>query len=365
MIGAGANGITGSKGSTGPTGTVGPRGPLGPPGPPGDRGPPGVSGFSGAPGIDSKPLPPGGCGGQDLAGNNICCGQQSQNWQSLSGDRRAFLAIDTSSCKFSNDKVMYFTTLIGSNSVDMIGTKVITKSSATGFRTQIKNPFGYSTKAAWYANSNSMQVQWCGVGASTGDKVSAICCGTDNPTGWQSSWLRAYKEVPTSRCGMRGIPQYIASVSTSSTDPTLSRNMIGASAVYAGSGRPFQSFTFYLQDKTTACSTYSDGCRTSTIRDSVRTTGDYTPQFCSFGLAFPSGNALMAEDLIEKNQFPCQGVRLVENDIVSSNHGTMCCKVAKADWKSSSDGSYLEQTVNTSPCNFKDYPTPVYFTSLL
>ena len=182
------------------------------------------------------------------------------------------------------------------------------------------------SQVSYRANQNSLTIQWCGAGTSTGDKVSAVCCGTEAATGWQKNWFRATKEISTSLCGLRGSPVYLSSVTAPSSAPV--ERVLGAAAVLPGSGRPFQSFRMYLEDAAlqSSCGSYADSCRLSAVRDAVVNTGDYSAQFCAFGLSFPSGDALLELDAITKDQFPCQGVRLTENGIVATNDGKACCQ---------------------------------------
>ena len=119
---------------------------------------------------------------------------------------------------------------------------------------------------------------------------------------------------------------YLSSVTAPSSAPV--ERVLGAAAVLPGSGRPFQSFRMYLEDAAlqSSCGSYADSCRLSAVRDAVVNTGDYSAQFCAFGLSFPSGDALLELDAITKDQFPCQGVRLTENGIVATNDGKACCQ---------------------------------------
>jgi hypothetical protein len=195
---------------------------------------------------------------------------------------------------------------------------------------QIDTPFAYAKQVSYRANQNGLTLQWCGAGPSTGEKVSAVCCGNDPATGWQRNWFRATKEVDTGLCKLRGNPVYLSAIAAPGGAEV--EKVLGGAAVFPGSGRPFQGFRMYLEDRALApaCSggaPYADSCRLNSVRNAVVDSGDYAAQFCALGLAFPSGDALMQLDAITKDQFPCQGVRLVENGIVATNDGKACCQV--------------------------------------
>ncbi len=90
----------------------------------------------------------------------------------------------------------------------------------------------------------------------------------------------------------------------------------------------------YLEDHALARAPYADSCRLGDVHNAVVASGDYSAQFRALGLAFPIGDALVQLDSISRDQFPFQGVRLVENGIVATNDdkacSVRCCRVCGA-----------------------------------
>jgi hypothetical protein len=108
----GAQGVNGAQGMEGPKGGQGARGDGGQSGLPGARGDPGAPGTTGKAGRPAKRALLPKCGMTDTSNKNVCCGSARIDWQNFYGTG-AYTDIDTNSCKFSGDDVMYFTEIFG------------------------------------------------------------------------------------------------------------------------------------------------------------------------------------------------------------------------------------------------------------
>lgn len=127
----------------------------------------------------------------------------------------AFIDVDTRSCKFTSDDVLYFTDNYGSGGQwEEMGINAIYSTTKSGFRVYITANHAYrSSVPAWWANSLAQRIQWCGVGASEGPKVQAMCCGKQ-PTHKLYDWGGAvYTDVDVKACQLSGLRSRALSLS--------------------------------------------------------------------------------------------------------------------------------------------------------
>ena len=279
-------GDQGGLGERGETGAKGDRGAVGPRGDPGPSGDPGVAGVRGPPGKDAKQMPPSLCRGvSTVRKEGMCCGTSSGSvWNKLSTGGSS-LDIDTSSCKFDDANVKYFTT--GSASSAKVsysmGQAVILKPTKAGF--QIRQwVMQYQDLSL---NTMSAQISWCGVGKQVPDapRVKNMCCG-------QSKFLSGDSYVTLTdgdKCEIADA-QYLVSLyapeyynsnwDIKKADPA---SFLGFSDLNAG-GKSYAKTLYVRQLDTTAANwnkrTVSSGTRFSNSGLAV--------QFCKIGNAFPS-----------------------------------------------------------------------------
>ena len=107
---------------------------------------------------------------------------------------------------------MYFTEMFGQGSQwTDVGQTALYSSHKTGFRVYIQVASHLTPLASWKMNSLGHQLQWCGVGRSTGPKQAGVCCGTTSD--FVDTWGVVYSDVSTKGCGFGGTPMYISGVS--------------------------------------------------------------------------------------------------------------------------------------------------------
>jgi len=171
----GSTGVSGAQGVEGPKGGSGKRGASGAFGYPGSRGDPGQSGYIGKAGRNAKRLPAAKCGMTDTMKKNVCCGIAAIDWRSFGNN--AYIDVNTRSCKFSDNDVMYFTEIFGSGGQwTSLGAQALYSSSKTGFRVYVTQMNGGSARS-WWMNALRQQIKWCGIGVATGPKQQGVCCG--------------------------------------------------------------------------------------------------------------------------------------------------------------------------------------------
>jgi len=97
---------------------------------------------------------------QDTEKQNVCCGSGVVDWQNFYGTG-AYMDIDTNSCKFSGDDVMYFTEIFGQGGQwTKNGAQAIYTSTKSGFRVYINEAKVYGGPAkAWEMNSLQNQIR--------------------------------------------------------------------------------------------------------------------------------------------------------------------------------------------------------------
>jgi len=350
----GPQGMAGPQGPPGEPGPLGARGPLGSTGRPGDRGNPGIAGIRGAPGADAKQWTPGQCPGISTTdGESVCCGVSRTDWADYSSNG-ATMEINTAKCKFTGS-VRYFSGMHGGGSQYVqSGTNTIYSSSSNSFRVYIASD--KETMRGWVANVRRYKIEWCGVGKSHGPKVPSICCGNQDPNSWNYyMWGQSYIDIDATACEMRGTPVWNFGVTGyAATGP---QTLQGTSAIYGSYGAQYNRQRMYLTYPKTS------GVHWYNVRANKPDT--ITPHYCVFGSPFPDGNALVAQGYIQKEDYPCQGARLVtQYKTVASNTGSVCCGTTDFQWDPIINGA--TKAVDTSECKFTDAKAPVvYMTSIL
>jgi len=411
--------VVGAPGGTGSKGPPGPNGPPGVPGQPGLRGQTGATGARGRPGRDGQKFDPGPCPGVGVdvggaKGSSVCCGISPVSW--VDSPAGVYIDVNTESCKFTDDKVLYFTSLKGNYGTQyMLGAATVSGPTAGGFRQYLRsNVLSLKPVRAWWTNALQMQVMWCGVGASTGLRSMTACCGVSEE---YASSAPTYFDINTAACGMFGAPVFISSVSGPGSGDIPNACMAGLTtnclrSLWKAAGCTNQVDLFNnpgqvnwwkarslqaVQADMAAWASINDavhkqgcyGTPTSSNGDAWNLVGQDAPytvggssfrmylsdsgngqalttagrraQFCMFGNVFPTGKMLVASGQIDASAYPCSGVRLLEsNGQASTATGKTCCGVTDSVWTQQT--GYIEKSVDTSSCGFK-LPA-VYITSI-
>jgi hypothetical protein len=420
--GVSEQGVPGPTGTAGPTGRAGSKGapgangPPGVPGQPGLRGPTGATGARGKSGRDGQRYDPGPCPGVGVdigpsSGSSVCCGISPVNW--VDSPAGVYMDINTKSCKFSDDNVLYFTSLKGtSNTQFMLGAATVSGPTAGGFRQYLRsNVVSLKPIRAWWTNALQMQVMWCGAGKSTGLRSMTACCGVSEESPASSF------EVNTAACGMFGAPVFISSVvGTGNGDmPNACASGVTTDCLHslwkaAGCTNHVDLFNLphviawwkarsiqEIKADMAAWASLNDdvhkqgcyGTPTTSNGDAWNLVGQDAPytvggsslrmylsdsgngqpltstgrraQFCMFGNVFPTGKMLVASGSIEASAYPCNGVRLLDSlGQASTATGKTCCGVSDSVWTQQT--GYIEKTVDTTSCGFK--APPIYITSV-
>mmetsp|Transcript_1152 Transcript_1152/g.2257 ORF Transcript_1152/g.2257 Transcript_1152/m.2257 type:complete len:659 (+) Transcript_1152:33-2009(+) len=345
----GPEGIAGPQGPPGEVGPTGLRGKAGPAGRPGEQGPPGVAGLKGPPGEDAKQAKPGQCPGmQTSKGESICCGVSRTDWHDYSSNG-AVMTINTEACKFSGS-VRYFTGMQGGGN-QFIQTGLNTIYSQTDKSFTIYFAADRETMRGWVANARRYKISWCGVGKSSGPKVASMCCGQQDPNKWNYyTWGQSYIDIDASACEMRGTPVWWFGIK--GYKQTSPKSITGVSAIYGSYGEQYKRQRMYL--------TYAKGAGVHYYNIRGGKPDEITPNYCVFGSPFPSGDAMMNQGYITKEEYPCQGVRIVSKyGTVTTNEGKVCCGDSKVDWAPMTNGAKM--IVDTSACGFSDSKTPITY----
>jgi len=353
----GPEGPPGNQGPTGPKGDVGAkgaRGPEGNPGEPGAAGIAGIQGITGGFGNDALKLPTPVCLGQkSTRGQSICHGFSSVNWHDYYTSA-AYIDVDTSSCKFDNNDVFYFTSLTGNNYVpELAGGSSIYSPTRTGFQVYVKNQIygGDRVAQGWKLNQQRVRIDWVAVGKSSGPKTTAVCCGT-GPSSWGSYYAWGSQLVDAGACQMKGTTAWIGA--TEGGKAHGSGKFVGTNGFF-NEGERFSQW--YIQQNTPSNSGRFDGNYLNSGGDQMN------PKYCLFGEPFPSGDQALTEGAISQDEYPCDGMRVVgTSKNVLTNTAGICCGKSDNVWVADSKGQ-LSKTVDTSVCHFKN-ANVVYFTSL-
>uniref|UniRef100_A0A7S0EEB6 Uncharacterized protein n=1 Tax=Hanusia phi TaxID=3032 RepID=A0A7S0EEB6_9CRYP len=347
----GDQGIPGARGPPGPKGPPGSRGAPGPPGNAGSQGDIGARGTQGPPGKDTEVITANSCPGiKEENKKHVCCGTSKGSWEEFK-TYGSMIDVNTERCKFINDDVMYFTSVSGNSIIgELAGVGSIHNSKKDSFRMYVMS--SAQTRSASELNQNQVKVQWCGVGESTGPQEVGLCCGLSTTNMWSNdNYYRSITaNIDTAACQFGGSPQYFSTLSGKGSV----QDTVGTASIYPGSDVPKKSF----RTKIGGLSSYLN---TATKSNAV--VENWRLGWCGIGSVFPTGEMLMNRKEITPNEYPCTGVRLVSGTSVASNTAKACCGISEGNWQSDGTNGVSEK-VDTSSCNFKSNPTPVYLTSL-
>lgn len=358
---SGPDGNIGAKGATGKQGPPGLRGYTGDVGAPGPKGPTGVSGFKGMPGKDAKQEVKADCGVKEAKNkDHICCGRSRVNWVANSG-YSMHINVNTADCAFQDNNVMYFSDMVGNGyHWTVLGINTYLDSHSTGFTTRITS-MRYYWLNNWYAWAFQFSIQWCGVGKSTKPTVQSVCCESRKQD-WNPYGSAATKDVRTDKCDFRGAPHYLTSIGAKRDTFSVS----GSNALYRGSSTAYRSFRLYVN---------RDPLRVWESLNLIRK-DDYQINYCGLGNTFPTGEMRVKSGDLEEPLYPCKGVRMIQEDKVASQTGSVCCGMTPTGgWESQTystrdwwgkfySKSGVQRRVDTSSCGFRAYPRPVWIVSI-
>lgn len=356
-------GPPGDKGARGPKGPEGLRGPKGSPGPRGTSGATGLTGGQGVPGKDAKQFKPSDCGVKRAqTTERICCGRAQVHWHTFAGQASS-ININTRECKFEGN-VRYFPNVKGNGHQWQQTSGGMTNVQNTGFTfrtTALYDNLG--SNPAWYANAYQWTVSWCGIGKTSLKTTTSVCC-ENSPLNQFSYWYVGGVNInqDTSKCGFRGSPQYHMSISAK--QETYS---IGAVNDLYNGYRPWNHMfsTYPIQSPEWPWHTYHKS-----------RSDQWRLQWCGFGETFPTGGMLVGKGDLDEPSYPCKGVRMIQDNIVKSEVGEMCCGTSNAaDWENGRQivrnrhsheywKSGVYKDIDTSSCGFAAEPRPVWLATL-
>jgi len=281
------------------------RGEEGLPGPPGAQGIQGITGGTGGPGKDGPMLPIPKCKGAVSDDKSICHGESNVNWNSFY-NAGAYLDIDTSPCKMSDDDVQYFTFLTGNAYAESLtGGSAIYSPTKKGFRIYVASDIagtqGWWPVQGWVMNQYRLRVSWVAVGKSTGPKSTAVCCGTGESK-WAQSGPQSYQNVDAGACSMKGSPVWITAAEGGKAYGTSA--FIGTNAAYSV-GERFAMMFIRQSDIAKARDGGFSAAELSGGKNRL------VPKYCQFGEPFPSGEQALDEGKISRDEYPCMGMRVV------------------------------------------------------
>ena len=339
----GAEGGTGPSGPPGDKGAKGERGAQGGAGSPGEPGLSGVPGVDGAPGRDAHQSKAGVCGRtQTTREQNVCCSVSSVDWHSYY-TTGALMDIDTSKCGFE-EQPMYFTELIGSSHIQrMMGASSIYSPTESGFRIYLNEEVLHTTPTGSRANSWRYHIKWCGVGKATGPTVANVCCGT-GPASWGSSRYEGSQNIDAKTCEMKGDPVWITAAEgaiNSGPDQFIGTN--------AGYSQDYRYSHMYIR-KAFDNSNYYGWVGTASMFNKGQV-NMLKPKFCLFGEPFPTGDMRINSELIEPDEYPCNGVRVIDDGKIVSNSAKICCGKSDTTWKQKGKFNIYKE-IDTSECSF-------------
>ena len=90
---------------------------------------------------------------------------------------------------------------------------------------------------------------------------------------------------------------------------------------------------------------------------------DWSLNWCGFGTVFPTGDMQLSQKRISKDQFPCEGARVVEGNKVVSNEANICCGLEDHQWKQAGQGM-VSKTIDASHCCFTKKTRVTWLTSM-
>lgn len=265
--------------------------------------------------------------------------------------------IDTSKCGFE-EQPMYFTELIGSSHmVRMMGASSIYSPTESGFRIYLNEEVLHTTPTGSRANSWRYHIKWCGVGKATGPTVANVCCGT-GPASWGSSRYEGSQNIDAKTCEMKGDPVWITAAEgaiNSGPDQFIGTN--------AGYSQGYRYSHMYIR-KAFDNSNYWGWVGTASMFNKGQV-NMLKPKFCLFGEPFPTGDMRINSELIEPDEYPCNGVRVIDDGKIVSNSAKICCGKSDTTWKQKGKFNIYKE-IDTSECSFleDDSNQVVYMTSL-
>eukprot|EP00565_Helicotheca_tamesis_P006194 CAMPEP_0185724440 /NCGR_PEP_ID=MMETSP1171-20130828/921_1 /TAXON_ID=374046 /ORGANISM="Helicotheca tamensis, Strain CCMP826" /LENGTH=787 /DNA_ID=CAMNT_0028392291 /DNA_START=15 /DNA_END=2378 /DNA_ORIENTATION=+ len=193
--------------------------------------------------------------------DRICSGQSSQTDWKVYAHNSIYIDVDTSQCGFA-DTPVYVTSLSGTgNHFAITGISSVYHPKSTGFRIYLRANDGATFNLnPDFAQKRNYQVQWtASMVPITRPPVQnrGICSGKSSEYQWKHySEGSLYVDVDTSGCGYSETPNYITSLSGTSTHFVLT----GTTAVY----HPTKSgFRMYIRGST-------DGARKKLTTDFAR-----------------------------------------------------------------------------------------------
>ena len=346
----------GPRGPDGDRGAKGARGPPGPTGLPGPQGLAGVAGVNGAPGKNAEQSKAGSCtGASTTQEENVCCGTSNVDWHSYY-NQGSFIDIKTDTCKFT-ETPKYFTSLIGNGYIERIeGASSIVSPTSSGFRIYLAEDVTHQVPTGWISNVYRFRIKWCGVGKSRGPKVANVCCGT-GPQAWGDWWHTGYQTIDAKACEMKGDPVWITGAEGAKASGP--GQFVGTDAGY---GQTDRYSTMYIH-RAYASEAYWGWVAGQTFN---RGSNDaLAPKYCLFGEPFPNGNMRVNLDMIQQDEYPCNGMRLVHQGEIKTSEAKMCCGKTHSEWKAKKPFD-IYMDIDTSACNFENSASNpvVYITSL-
>jgi hypothetical protein len=311
-----------------------------------------------------KQFKPGKCGVRSIDKKSICCGRSQVHWATWAGGA-VTMDINTGSCEFKEDAVMYFPYVKGNGHQWALNSaNTITASSARSFTMRVTSTYyPWIQKNFGLANGMQWVINWCGVGKTDQPTVPSVCCESSQ-NDWDFWWIGGiYKYRDTSKCGFRGSVDYLTAVGGKKD----MYSVFGAQSLYSGWNVWHKNFLVLPnRDPNFPWRTYHYGAK----RD------DWKLNWCGFGDQFPSGEMQVGSGSLEEKDYPCQGVRMIQDNKVMSQTGEVCCGISdvggwetqsifvRNNWEAGYNKPAVSRRVDTSSCKFKSSPRPVWITSL-
>lgn len=322
-----------------------------------------MTGGQGVPGKDAKLFKPSSCGvTRASTTQRVCCGRAQVHWSSFA-NQAATIDVNTQECKFEGD-VQYFPNVKGNGYQWSLSSGGMTNIRNTGFTYRTTSVYyNFGPWGGWYGNVFQWTVNWCGVGKTSLKTTTSVCCESSSKNHFDYWYVGgAYKHQDTSKCGFKGSPQYHMAISAKQDTYSIYGvnnfyngyrpwDKMFSNYVYMSPEYPWKSYTMSRQN-------------------------EWRLNWCGFGETFPNGGQLVGMNKLDEANYPCKGVRMIEDNVVKSQAGEMCCGTSEAGgWKAGSSvvsdrwaRSYTKagiyKRIDTSSCGFAAEPRPVYLTTL-
>lgn len=286
----------------------------------------------------------------------MCCSASSIDWHTFY-TTGALIDVDTSKCGFE-EPPKYFTELTGNSNMHRImGASSIYSPTESGFRIYINEETLHTTPTSSIADSWRLKIKWCGVGKAKGPTVANVCCGT-GPASWGRSSYEGGQNIDAKNCEMKGDPIWITAVEgakRSGTDQFIGSN--------AGFSQGYRYSHMYIR-KAYVGSQYWGQVGSAAIFNKGGA-DMLQPKFCLFGEPFPTGDMRINADSLDPDEYPCNGVRVIDDGKVVSNQAKICCGKSDTKWKQQNKFKIYKE-IDTSECSFlqDDSNKVVYITSL-